>query len=234
MIKRIIFTAILLSVTFLASAQTKQAVYNQLFSAKGKTVTVYTTAVNSSYRLTQTDKLGFIKLARPTEGEMSVFVDPNKIYPTFLGIGAALTDASAETFAKLPFEKRQEILHACFNKDKGIGYTLARTNIHSCVFSSSSYIYVAEGDSSLKSFSISHDMEFRILFIKQAIAAAGGTLTLYASPWSPPSFMKTNNEMLHGGKLKNEYAQRWANYFVKFIKAYETPMIWQSTNTHEN
>jgi len=221
MMPKNIFTTIFLLVSILASAQTKRAISNKLFSAEGKTVTVYTTADSSSYRLTQTYKSGFKKLAQPTEGEVSVFVYPDETYQTFLGIGAALTDASAETFAKLPFEKQQEILQAYYSRDKGIGYTLARTNIHSCDFSSSSYIYVAEGDSSLKSFSISHDMEFRIPFIKQAIAAAGGKLTLYASPWSPPSFMKTNGEMLHGGKLKNEYAQSWANYFVKFIKAYE-------------
>ena len=46
-------------------------------------------------------------------------------------------------------------------------------------------------------------------------------LTLYASPWSPPSFMKTNNEMLHGGKLNPSFNQSWASYFTKFIEAYE-------------
>jgi len=32
--------------------------------------------------------------------------------------------------------------------------------------------------------------------------------------------MKTNNDMKHGGKLKTEYRQAWADYFVKYIKAY--------------
>jgi glucosylceramidase len=57
--------------------------------------------------------------------------------------------------------------------------------------------------------------------IKSAIAAAGGKLTLYASPWSPPAFMKDNKTMLKGGKLLPEYYQSWANYYPKFIKAYE-------------
>lgn len=188
---------------------------------KNKTVTVYTSADSTNLRLSETDKIVFKKLAQPTEGEVSVFVDPNKTFQTFLGIGAALTDASAETFSKLPLAKQQEFLQAYFNKDKGIGYSLIRTNIHSCDFSSGSYTYVSEGDSLLKTFSINHDKQFRIPFIKQAIAASGGKINLYASPWSPPSFMKTNAEMLHGGKLKNEYAQSWANYFVKFIRAYE-------------
>ena len=57
--------------------------------------------------------------------------------------------------------------------------------------------------------------------IKQAIAAAGGKLTMFASPWSPPAFMKDNNDLLHGGKLKPAFYQPWANYFTKFIKTYE-------------
>ena len=186
-----------------------------------KTVTVYSTAENTDLRLSKTDQLSFKPLAQPTEGEINVFVDPGKTEQTFLGIGAALTDASAETFAKLPLAKQQEFLQAYFDREKGIGYSLIRTNIHSCDFSSGSYTYVDEGDSLLKTFDISHDKQFRIPLIKQSIAAAGGKITLFASPWSPPSFMKTNGEMLNGGKLKKEYAQSWANYYVKFIKAYE-------------
>jgi glucosylceramidase len=138
-----------------------------------------------------------------------------------LGIGGALTDASAETFAKIPRDKQQEFLQAYYDPKKGIGYTLARTNIHSCDFSSGSYTYVTDGDRDLKSFNVAHDRQFRIPFIKQAIAAAGGKLTLFASPWSPPAWMKDNNDMLHGGKLKPEFYPAWANYFVKFIQAYE-------------
>src|SRR5262249_45376431 len=138
-----------------------------------------------------------------------------------LGIGGALTDASAETFAKLPVAKQQEILNGYFNATSGIGYALARTNIHSCDFSSSSYTYVNEGDNELNSFSIDHDKQFRIPFIKKALATADGKLNIFASPWSPPAFMKDNNNMLHGGKLKRESYQSWANYYVRFIKAYQ-------------
>ena len=187
----------------------------------GKTVTVYTTADNSNLRLSQTAKVNFKELAQPTEGEISIFVDPNKSYQSFLGIGAALTDASAETFAKLPKQQQQEFLEAYYDQEKGIGYSLARTNIHSCDFSSGSYTYVEEGDAQLRSFNIDHDRKFRIPFIKQVINAAGGKIVLYASPWSPPGFMKTNKEMLHGGKLAPAFAQSWATYYTKFIKAYE-------------
>lgn len=192
------------------------------YSVDGKKVTVYTTAENTAHRISVTDSsLGFTDFGQPKETQVCVFVDPAKTYQTLLGIGGAITDASAETFGKLPKEKQQELLTAYYDPQKGIGYSLARTNIHSCDFSSGSYTYVTEGDSALKSFTVDHDRQYRIPMIKQAIASAGGKLTLFASPWSPPAFMKDNNNMLRGGKLKAEYYQPWANYFVHFIREYE-------------
>jgi glucosylceramidase len=208
---------LLLSATNLAIAQQKKAPY----SAANKTVTVYLTSKNSNNKLTQTETLHFTDKPQPVETEVAVFVDPSKTFQTMLGIGGALTDASAETFYKLPKDKQQELLNAYYDKVKGIGYTFGRTNIQSCDFSSDSYTYIKDNDASLKSFDVSHDMKYRVPFIKEVMAAAGGKLKIFASPWSPPGWMKTNNDMLHGGKLKPEYDQSWANFYVKFIKTYE-------------
>ena len=191
------------------------------FSTEGKKVTVYTTALESKSRMQATDTLKFSAHGQPVEKEIYVFVDPAKSFQTFLGIGGAITDASAETFAKLPAGAQDELLKAYYDPQSGIGYTLARTNIHSCDFSSGSYTYVADGDKELKTFTVEHDKQFRIPLIKRAIAAAGGKLPLFASPWSPPAWMKDNNDMLHGGKLKTEFYQAWADYYARFIKAYE-------------
>jgi len=202
---------------------------------QGRSVTVYTTAEKTNYRLSQTDTLVFNRMGQPLETQICVFVDPAKRAQTILGIGGALTDASAETFAKIPPAKQQEVIDAYYNPAKGIRYSLGRTNIHSCDFSSASYTYVTEGDKELKSFSVDHDKRYRIPFIKRAIAATGRGLTVYGSPWSPPAFMKTNNDMLHGGKLKPEFYQSWANYYTKFIKAYEAEgiPIWGITIQNE-
>jgi glucosylceramidase len=220
---------ILLSTSLLlliSCVQNKQPVNKELhpadkFKIEGKHVIVYTTADSTNYRLTITDTLKFKELIQPIETQVCVFTNPDKKFQTFLGIGGALTDASAETFSKLPETRQEELLKAYYDKDKGIGYTLARTNINSCDFSSDTYTYVNEGDKELKSFNIEHDQKFRIPFIKKAISAAGGNLTTFVSPWSPPAYMKTNNDMMHGGKLKSEFYQTWADYYVKFIRAYE-------------
>jgi glucosylceramidase len=184
-------------------------------------VTVYTTALNTEHRITKTGETGFSDFGQPLETQPCIFVDPSKTFQTFLGIGGAITDASAETFSKLPKARQQELIRAYYDPVNGIGYSIVRTNIHSCDFSSGSYTYVQENDQSLSTFNIDHDRKFRIPMIKEAIAAAGGKLNLYVSPWSPPSWMKDNKNMLQGGKLLPEFRQSWANYYVKYINEYE-------------
>ncbi|OQP59455.1 glycosyl hydrolase [Niastella vici] len=214
-------------------AQNKKAGIATLAS-KGKVVDVYTTAQHTEHHLAKTGTLPLSVKPQPDE-DLSVFVDPGYTYQTLLGIGGALTDAAAETFYKLPKDKQKEFLTAYFDKDKGIGYTLARTSIQSCDFSSESYSYVKEGDKELKTFEIGHDKKYRIPFIKEAMAATGGKLTLYASPWSPPAFMKDTRDVQKGGKLLPAYRQSWANFFVRFINAYqkEGVPVWGLTVQNE-
>lgn len=200
-----------------------------------KSVTVYTTAAKTELRLTQNGKLNFSSFRQPLETEPFVLVDASKTFQSFEGIGGALTDASAEVFAKLSADKQQELLTAYYNPEKGIGYTLARTNIQSCDFSSDTYSYVAENDPQLKTFSVKHDEQYRIPLIRQAIKAAGGHLRLFVSPWSPPAWMKDNNSVIGGGHLKSAYFQSWANFYIKFIRTYEAMgiPIWGLTVQNE-
>jgi O-glycosyl hydrolase len=193
--------------------------------ARLSTVTVFTTAAKTDARLVRTETKAFQPSVQPLETEICIFVNPAKTFQTFLGIGGAITDASADVFAQLPVAKQQELLAAYYDRDKGIGYTLARTTIHSSDFSAESYTYVQEGDRELKTFSIDHDKLHRIPLLQQAIRSAGGRLTLLASPWSPSAFMKHNHSMVRGGKLLPDYYASWALYFVKFIKAYQAEHV---------
>ena len=197
----------------------------KIIATTNMNASIYTTAHKTNLKLSETGALTFNDFKQPLETEIDVLVDPSKQFQTFLGIGAALTDAAAETFYKLTQENQDKFLEAYYSQEKGIGYSLGRTIIHSCDFSSGSYTYIEEGDKELKTFNIDHDRQYRLPFTKKAIEAAGGKLTMYASPWSPPAFMKTNNNMLQGGKLKPEFYQPWANYYVKFIEAYESEGI---------
>jgi glucosylceramidase len=197
-------------------------------------LTIYTTAKDTDLRLAKTGSATFEPGEQPVENELSIFINPEETFQTFIGIGGAITDASAEVFAKLPEKKQEEFLNAYYTEG-GINYSLMRTTIHSCDFSSGSYTYIEEGDDELSTFTIQHDREYRIPLIKKAIDRAGGSLLTYASPWSPPAFMKTTNNMLQGGSLLPEYYDAWAMYYAKFIKAYESEgiPIWGITIQNE-
>ena len=198
-----------------------QTVNQPSFTITGKKAVIYTTASNTDLRLTNNETTDFVATPQPLETEICVFVNPEKTFQELLGIGGAITDASAEVFAGLSAEKQTELLKAYYSENEGIGYTLARTNIQSCDFSSGSYSYVSDEDKELKTFSIEHDRQFKIPMIKKATETAGGELLLYASPWSPPAFMKDSKNVLKGGKLLPEFYDSWALFYTKFIKAYE-------------
>ena len=212
-------------ITFSFSALIAFTVNGQTLKKNSPTLSgkirVYTTAENTDYKLTETGTIEFSDFGQPLETQVCVFVDPTHTFQTLVGIGGALTDASAETFAKIPSDKQEELLKAYYDTKSGIGYTFGRTNIQSCDFSSDSYSYVSDDDKGLKTFSVQHDLKYKIPLIKKAMEASGGKLKLFVSPWSPPSFMKDNHDVLHGGKLLPEYRQAWANFYVRFIKTYE-------------
>jgi glucosylceramidase len=205
-------------------------------AASPQPVTVYVSARDTGERLAARPPVAMQPLLQPDEHQPTVMVDPRKTFQTMEGIGGALTDAAAETFAKLPPERQRELLRAYFDPEQGIGYSLARTHIHSCDFSSESYSYDdVPGDTALAHFSIEHDRRYKLPFIEAAIRAAGGSLKLFASPWSPPAWMKTNGSMLEGGELKPEDRDAWARYIVRFVQAYEKEgvPIWGLTVQNE-
>ncbi|MCM1027056.1 MAG: glucosylceramidase [Roseburia sp.] len=145
-----------------------------------------------------------------------------KVYPELTeqeieGFGGAFTEAAAVSFAELSEEAREEFLEGCFG-ESGLGYVLGRLAMNSCDFGLGNYAYVEEGDEDLHSFDISHDRKQIIPLVKKAMERAGKKdFGIIVSPWSPPAYMKTNGEMNHGGKLREEYRKLWADYYVKYL-----------------
>ena len=144
---------------------------------------------------------------------------PQIEYQEIKGFGGAFTEAASTTLDKLSPKNREKILKLYFDPKEGIGYNFGRVHINSCDFSLGNYTYVEENDQTLETFCIDHDKESLIPMIKEAMQY--NDIEMFASPWSPPAYMKTNGEMNHGGKLKEEYFDLWAEYYVKFVKAYE-------------
>lgn len=204
-------------------------------SAVPTTLQVYTTEQKAPERLVLTQTLRLAAGGSASDAPASILVNPDQRFQTLLGIGGAITDASAEVFARLPAVEQARLLKAYFDTDTGIGYSLLRTTIHSSDFSSASYTYVAEGDAALASFNIAPDRRHRIPMIRAAIQAAGGQLTTYASPWSAPGWMKDSGRMVQGGSLLPTFAPAWAQYMTRFVQAYEQAgiPIWGLTVQNE-
>lgn len=150
------------------------------------------------------------------------FIHVVNVYPeleeqTIEGFGGAFTEAAAVSFESLNDEAKEAFIEGYFG-ESGLGYNLGRLHMNSCDFALGNYTYVEEGDEELKSFDISHDREQIIPLVKKAMERYGkDNFALLVSPWSPPAYMKTNGEMNHGGKLKEEYFALWAEYYAKFL-----------------
>lgn len=76
-----------------------------------------------------------------------------------------------------------------------------------------------EGDEDLSTLSIACEEEYKLPLLRAAKEATGD-LTLLASPWSPPAYMKTNGSMNGGGKLKPSCRKLWADYIAAYLSAY--------------
>jgi glucosylceramidase len=156
----------------------------------------------------------------PKSNNVDFVIDDSIDYQTMIGFGGAFTESAAYNLSRVNKEVREKAIKAYFDKEEGLGYTLGRVSIHSCDFSLNSYTYIEEGDIELKTFNISRDLNLVVPLIKDAEKYAAENISLLASPWSPPAFMKTNNSMLRGGELLPKYFDSWANYYVKFIEEY--------------
>jgi len=143
---------------------------------------------------------------------------PDASYQVIQGFGGAFTEASGYTVSKLSENNRDEIVNAYFG-ETGLGYTLCRTHINSCDFSLGNYAYVESAeDTELATFNRERDRKYIVPFIKAAQKVSKDKITFLASPWSPPTYMKTNGEMNNGGKLKDDCRELWARYYAKYIK----------------
>ncbi len=161
-----------------------------------------------------------------------------KVYPDHLkqhvdGFGAAFTDAAGYVYSQMNPASQERFLKMCFS-EKDHNYRLCRAPIQSNDFSRSIWSYVTdEDDEALETFSLGKDTQYLIPLIKDALGQSDD-IKIISSPWSPPSFMKTNHMVRLGGHLKKEYYTRWADVIVRYILAYRKRGIHISALTVQN
>lgn len=162
----------------------------------------------------------------------TVSVDEKAVCENFRGFGVAITGGSCYELSQMSEEQRDEYLNDIYGKD-GLGLSVARLSIGASDYSTSVYSYCdTPDDTALKTFSLEPDKEFVIPMIKEAIKH-NGDIEFLASPWSPPGWMKTGG-LLSCGYMRNKYLDCYADYFVKFIKAYGDEGIKINSITPQN
>tara|TARA_B100001094_G_scaffold1862_1_gene1636 strand:- start:1471 stop:2826 length:1356 start_codon:yes stop_codon:yes gene_type:complete len=185
----------------------------------------YLSSMNNDNRLT---KVNIKSLIKNKGSKKFIKIHKENLKQTVLGFGGSFTESSASIYHDLSQTKKDEIIEAYFG-ETGNNYSIGRTHINSCDFSLENYAHCeTPGDIDLKNFSISRNKKDLIPFIKDALRLTKNKFRIMASPWSPPSWMKTNGQMNEGGKLKEEYKSAWADYYCKFIEFYhgEEVPIW--------
>ncbi len=152
-------------------------------------------------------------------------------YQRILGFGGAITESSGYILSQLSQENRDKIMNLYFKEN---GYNFIRIHIGSCDFSLNNYSNISENDDSLLTFSIEREKKYIIPALKLALSI-NPEIKIIASPWSPPAFMKDNNDRNYGGKLLKKYYSLWAEYIAKFIKEFEKEgiYIWGITLQNE-
>lgn len=146
-----------------------------------------------------------------------ITVNPNTTYQSMVGFGASFTDAAAWNVFNSP--RRDEIMNALFNPVSGVGLSWLRQPVGATDFSRSFYTYDdGAADPSLARFSVAHDNAYILPLVRQA-KALNPRLSIMATPWSAPAWMKTNNNLV-GGSLSDSQVGVYADYLVRFAQAY--------------
>jgi len=147
-----------------------------------------------------------------------VTVDSSKTFQTFKGFGGAITESVGYVLSFLDKDQQRNVLQSYFNSDLGNGYVFTRTHLNSCDFSLENWSCLPEPESTIEDFSMERPEKYLVPALKLAVESTTGELKVMLTPWSPSPWMKTNNEMNHGGKLKEEYKTLWAQCYVKYIQ----------------
>lgn len=143
---------------------------------------------------------------------VKIDIDLDKIDQRIFGFGGAFTDASEITYHSLSLDKQKEYIDAYYSK-YGLRYNLGRYPLMSTDFSTHSYEYLS--DENIDNLSIEHDSK-RIDMIKD-ILSINKDIWIIGALWSPPTFMKSNHDRCHGGRLIDSYYSLYADVLLKSI-----------------
>ncbi|XP_029680713.1 putative glucosylceramidase 4 [Formica exsecta] len=175
---------------------------------------IFTTTVK---KISVNIKKSFINPPQPGK----IIVNQTDTYQEIFGFGGAVTDSAAINIFDLTQKTADNLLKSYFGSD-GINYTFIRTPMGCTDFSTRAYTYaMTENDTSLSDFDLQvEDYDYKIPLIKRAQELKQNKIKLLTVPWTASPWMKTKYSWTNNAKLRPEYRQLWADYFVKYFEAY--------------
>ena len=168
----------------------------------------------------RTEEIVVSDASRRTQEKDLINLYPEITYQRIEGFGGAFTDAAGYVFSQMPKDLQDRFIHDYFSGD-GLGYTCGRTSVDSCDFALETY--ESDGtpeDKAFERFDVSRSARYALPLLLAAQKEAGREISLMFTPWSPPAWMKTNGSRLHGGHLKEENYDRWAEYICRYLKEF--------------
>ena len=190
-------------------------------AADGPTAAVWVTTPDGTQKMAAAAPATFMPGGSDA---LTVTVDPTRSYQRMRGFGASLTDSSADVLFSLPKSKRDAVMADLFGPS-GDRLGLLRQPMGASDFVAGDFythddVPAGETDYDLSEFSIAHDRAEILPLLRQAIRL-NPHVTVVATPWSPPAWMKTNDDLV-GGRLIDapRVYETYAQYFVKFVQAY--------------
>ena len=184
-------------------------------------VTVWLTTADQTKLLHREPDAAFTTTASTADATIDVYEGTR--YQEMVGFGAALTDASAWLIqTRLNDAQREALLQELFGRPDGLGLSFVRITMGASDFSRSHYSYddlpTGQTDPTLAHFSIEPDRAEKLPVLRRALAI-NPALTVMASPWSAPGWMKTSSSLI-GGTLRADAYAPFALYFRRFLEAY--------------
>jgi glucosylceramidase len=184
-----------------------------------------------------------------TTGNATVTVNDGTTMKTFEGFGGAFNEIGWNVLSMLSASDRDRAMKLLFDATDGAHFVMGRIPIGASDYALQRYTDdETANDTSLNSFSITQDMKYLIPYVKAA-QAINGSIRFWASPWTPPTWMKTNsgtvsgtscakagNTAFDGGCMQDIAANltALAQYFVKWIQAYAAQQITIETLAPQN
>ncbi len=178
-----------------------------------------------------------LNFSATNNGNTTIEVDESQVFQSIDGFGYTLTGGSATLINNLPVNEKDALLKELFSTEEGaIGVSYLRVSIGASDLSANVFTYnerpAGQTDVNQENFSIAAEMTDLVPILKK-ILAINPTIKILGSPWTAPTWMKTN-KAYKGGSLLPEYYQSYAKYFVKYIQAMKAEGITIDAITIQN